>query len=163
MTPVSVSVFSSRLRVVRIFRLFEKTKLRVKRKVLFWATIACTSSRRPAGTGRRPRSQRDIGNLCAPPSRPCLPLVIPMAVRHYGSWSMPARVSRIALKSCSVGRGTPSGMNASRRFINRLSFPAQWAEEAHRPARGCHDRHSDYSRRPPHRSQVHGRVAIADG
>jgi hypothetical protein len=83
-------------------------------------------------------------------------------VRRYGSWSMSPRASLIALKSCSVGRDTASGMIASRRFTKMSSFPAQWAA-AHRPARWFHDRHSDYCSCPPHRSQVHGVFAIAGG
>lgn len=47
---------------------------------------------------------------------------------------------------------------ASRRSMKRSPFPAEWAAGANRPTRWCHDRHSDCSRCPPHRSQVHGRV-----
>ena len=158
-SPFSFGLFFSlRLRAVRMSGLSEKPTSKLKPRALSWVTIACVSNRLPASFGLRPHSRKTIANLFSHPCRPCSPLVIPMALRRYGTRSMSPRVSRIALKSCSVGRGTPSGMNASRRFIKRSSFPARWAAGAHRPARWCHDRHSDYSRFRPDGSQVHGRV-----
>jgi hypothetical protein len=141
-TQISVLGSSSRSRVARMFHSSEKTTLRLKPKVPFWVTVAYASSRLSAGTGQRPRSRKDIANLCGHPCPLCSPLVMPTAVRRFGTWSAPLRVSRIASKSCSVGRGTPSGMTALRRFISSSSFPAQWTEEVLRPARRCRDHHS---------------------
>ena len=147
MTHLSALDSSLRLRVVRMSRLSEKTMLQLKPRALFWVTIACASSRLRASFGRRPRSRKTIANLFGHQCRPYSPLVMPMEVRRFGSCSARPRVSRIGLRSCSVGRGTQSGMTASRRFISRSSFPAQSTGGLHRPARRCRGRHSGRTRR----------------
>src|SRR5437660_876445 len=107
---------------VRMSGLSEKPTSQLKPRARSWVTIACVSNRLPASFGLRPHSRKTIANLFSHPCRLCSPLVIPTVLRRYGTRSVPPRVSHIALKSCSVGRGTPRGMNASRRSINRSSF-----------------------------------------
>ena len=141
-TRISVLGCSSRSRVTRMSHSSEKKTLHPKRRVLFWAPIACANSRPPASSGRKSRSRRAIANLCDRRCRLCSPLAIPTEARPFGSWTTPPRVSPIGSKSDSVGRGTPSGMTASRRSISTSSFPALWMGGIHRPARRCRGRHS---------------------